>query len=179
MTGFLTTFLRVYRETQEILQLHFVCLFVCFSNFFFCPNCHSKSESRPREKRSLPHLQHLLPGQTQTRTHVLVSPELANSTSSQPLTKRALIRMPALSAQLPRRLRRGQSGFRTSLHRKDFWQPSMLCLVTQKAGGTFLMTGGPHLSRSQDHPQNGEGNALMVKTGRKAKMALDSVQGPN
>lgn len=41
------------------------------------------------------------------------------------------------------------------------------------------MTGGPHLSRSQDHPQNGEGNALMVKTGRKAKMALDSVQGPN
>lgn len=36
----------------------------------------------------------------QTRTHVLVSPELADSTSSQPLTKRALIQMPALSAQL-------------------------------------------------------------------------------
>lgn len=41
------------------------------------------------------------------------------------------------------------------------------------------MTGSSHLSRSQDHPQNGEGNALMVKTGREAKMALDSVQGSN
>lgn len=68
MTCFLTTFLRVYRETQEFLQLHFVCLFVSFSNFFFCPNCHSKSESRPWEKRSLPHLQHLLPGQTSKNT---------------------------------------------------------------------------------------------------------------
>lgn len=41
------------------------------------------------------------------------------------------------------------------------------------------MTGGPRLSRSQDHPQNGEENALVVKTGREANRALDSVQGPD
>lgn len=34
------------------------------------------------------------------------------------------------------------------------WQLSTLCLVTLKAGGTLLTTGGPHLLQSQDYPQN-------------------------
>lgn len=176
MTCSLTTFLRVYRETQEFLQLHFVCLFF---QFLLLPKLSLKVRIKAMGKEKPPPSPAPASGTNTNKNTCACVPgagkldlkSAAYKESSHP--DASLVSSATQKAQLRAVWVQNQPA------QEDFWQLSMLCLVTLKAGGTFLMTGGPHLSRSQDHPQNGEGNALMVKTGREAKMALDSVQGPN